>query len=685
MPWIVVGATFTAEAIEPAIKFWIRELGLPHAVRFAPFNQVFQQLLDPASLYARNAGGVNVALVRFEDWGPGAERHAERLMDAARAVATPLILAVCPATAAHADESARALRVLRERAAPLAAVHLIAPEDVDALYPVDSPLDPHADELGRVPYTSLYFTALATAVMRNLHAIRSAPYKVIALDCDETLWSGICGEDGPQGVEIDAPRRALQEFMAAQRASGMLLALCSKNNEEDVIETFRAHPETPLRLEDFVARRINWEPKGVNLADLAAELSLGLDTFILVDDNPKECTEAQSSAPEALALALPPEASEIPDFLRHVWAFDRTRVTEEDRKRSEMYAQQAERSRLERSSASLAEFVASLKLEVRIAPMTEEQTARSAQLTQRTNQMNLTCVRRNEAELRQLEGHEILTVDVSDRFGGYGLTGLAIFTAAGDALRVDTFLLSCRVLGRGVEHRLLARLGEIAVDRGLARVELPYVAAQRNRPALLFAESVARRGAGDVFEIAAADAAAVRYQPGSATRVTPAPTQPAPAPAARLHVDYAGIARNLRTPEAILARVQAAQPKATNGGSAKFAPPRTELECALAALWRELLHAPAVGVHDNFFELGGHSLLAVQLLSRVRQAWGVDLSLEVVYSGEFTVAELAKAIELKEMEQSAGGQYEELLKELEGLSDEEVRALLAQEQEGGAS
>jgi acyl carrier protein len=167
--------------------------------------------------------------------------------------------------------------------------------------------------------------------------------------------------------------------------------------------------------------------------------------------------------------------------------------------------------------------------------------------------------------------------------------------------------------------------------------------------------------------------------------VTPPPTQPIPPPAARLRVNYAGIARGLRTPDAILSRVQAAQPKATNGGSAKFAPPRTELECALAALWRELLHAPAVGVHDNFFELGGHSLLAVQLLSRVRQAWGVDLSLEVVYSGEFTVAELAKAIELKEMEQSAGGQYEELLKELEGLSDEEVRALLAQEQEGGAS
>ena len=145
--------------------------------------------------------------------------------------------------------------------------------------------------------------ALATAIARKIHALSHPPYKVIALDCDDTLWSGICGEDGPAGVALDPPRRALQEFMAARRAEGMLLALCSKNNEEDVVETFRVHPEMPLRFEDFAARRINWESKGANLAALAAELDLGLDSFILVDDNPKECVEAQNAAPAILAAA----------------------------------------------------------------------------------------------------------------------------------------------------------------------------------------------------------------------------------------------------------------------------------------------------------------------------------------------------------------------------------------------
>ena len=533
--------------------------------------------------------------------------------------------------------------------------------------------DPHADELGHLPYTPVFFVALATAIARKIHAIATPPFKAIALDCDETLWAGICGEDGPRGVVVDAPRWALQEFMAERRRAGMLLALASKNNEEDVTETFRAHPEMPLQLEDFVARRVNWEPKSANLASIAEELGLGLDSFILVDDNPKECREAQAGCPEALALPLPARAEEIPDFLKHVWAFDRARVTEEDRRRPELYAQQAERAKAERASASLEEFLASLQLEVGIAPMEPAQLARVAQLTQRTNQMNASCVRRTEAEIQALLASgkaECLTVDVKDRFGSYGLTGVVIFRCAGGALVADTFLLSCRVLGRGVEHRMVARLGEIALERALARVEIPFVAGQRNRPAGLFLETL---------PVAAEEAARVRYRVGTALpRPEVGGTRPQPA---RKRIDYVKIATELRDPERVLERIRMASQRPVPAGCPLGpAPPRTPLERELAELWAGLLNVPAVGIHDNFFELGGHSLLAVQLLSRVRQIYGVELSLEVVYSGAFTVAELAKAVELKEIEQ-AGGDYRELLKELQELSDEEVRALLAEERD----
>jgi len=656
---IAISSTFTAEAIEPGLTFWAAQLELNARIQFAGYNQLFQELLDPAGLFARNRGGFNVALVRFDDLSADGPRElAAAIRSASAHISTPLIVAVCPGNDADC-----AAQTLRSAIANLPAIHVIAPQDVLSLYPVDEIHDPHANELGHVPYTPLFFVALATAIARRIHAIATPPYKVIALDCDDTLWAGICGEDGPQNVVLDEPRRALQEFMAERRRSGMLLALCSKNNEDDVVETFREHPGMPLRLEDFVSRRINWDPKAVNLSSLAAELELGLDSFILVDDNPKECEEAASSTPEVLALPLPGRPEEIPGFLQHVWAFDQTRITDEDRQRPELYAQRAARIKAEQSAPSLEAFLATLQLEVEIAPLRPEQVARVAQLTQRTNQMNVSGKRRTEAEIQSLNPADCLTVSVKDRFGSYGLTGVMIVANEGDALVVDTFLLSCRALGRGVEQRMLTRLGELSKERGLARLEIPFVESKRNKPAALFLQSMG------LLPMTADQTVAARLLPEG---------KPSPKPAMR-KIDYARIATELRRPAAILDAIRAST-KTKAPKTAKFDPPRTPLESALSELWVELLNLTAVGIHDNFFELGGHSLLAVQLLSRVRQIYGVDLSLEVVYSGEFTVAELAKAVELKEIEQG-GGDYQDLMRELEGLSDDEVRALLAEEQD----
>lgn len=677
---IAITATFTAEAVEPALTFWNDLLGLGTEIRFGGYNQIFQQLLDPAGLFARNRG-FNVALVRLEDWiQAGAAEQAKRFVDAVRSLSgAPLIVAVCPSSPEYERYLAAIECDLSAALSRLPGVYPITPADVSALYPVAEVHDPHANELGHLPYTPLYFVSLATAIARKIHAVAMPPFKVIALDCDDTIWSGICGEDGPEGVVLDPSRRCLQEFFACRRRDGMLLALCSKNNEADVFDTFLAHPEMPLKLSDFVAHRINWNSKGVNLAEIAEELDLGLDSFILVDDNLKECDEAQAAVPEALSLPLPSDPSQIPAFLSHVWAFDRARITEEDRRRPELYAQRAERTRAERAADSLEEFVASLDLKVTIAPAKASQIPRISQLTQRTNQMNATLVRRSEAELQSLKA-EILAVEVSDRFGSYGLCGALIFRCNTDALVVDTFLLSCRALGRSVEHRMLSYLGALAQQRGLAHIEIPFVGGPRNRPAALFLESLAAPEPGGIFRIPAApEYRAPRMQPAAQTRKTANEEREPDRSSARRRPPYLRIASTLRTPEAILAEIRASSPNASSG-RAKADPPRTPLERDLAELWGSLLNLPGVGVHDNFFELGGHSLLAVQLLSRVRQIHGVELSLEVVYSGEFTVAELAKAVELKEIEQ-AGGDYHDLLQELEALSDDEVRSLLAEEQD----
>jgi FkbH-like protein len=708
-PSIIISATFTADAVEPTLAFWMRELFFDYRIQIAPYNQVFQLLLDPGGALATNYGGINVLLVRFEDWArveegmaPDLARLEEdarhfitSLQSAAKSFPAPFLVCICPASPAFEAEPAatefqnRMEAFLAASVEDLNSVYVVQPREVDEWYPVAQRYDPLGDKLGHIPYTPAYFAALGTALARKIHALRTPPYKAVALDCDDTLWRGICGEDGPQGVILDPPRRALQQFMLAQYGAGMLLCLCSKNNVEDVLDTFRLHREMPLRLDHFVSWRINWSPKPVSLAALAEELELGLDSFIFVDDNAKECREVEASCAEVLCLTLPAREEEIPDFLRHVWAFDRLRVTEEDRTRSEMYAQELERHRAEKQASSLETFLNSLQLEVRIASMSPKDLARVAQLTQRTNQMNFTTVRRSESDIQALlqSGKaECLTVHVSDRFGSYGLAGAIVFRTTSDAILIDTFLLSCRALGRGVEHRMMAALGDIARQRGLRSVEARFVRSQRNRPALLFLESVGLpfqsvRGDALVFRFPADFAAKIKYEPGhgaGAAPRQPTASEPAAPKPHRNGIRYARIASELRDPEKILARVRAENGTPASAG-ARTAPPRTDLERRLCAIWSEMLGVPPIGIHDNFFDLGGHSLLAVQLLSRLKGELGIELSLEVVYGADFTVAELVKAIELRELEMAGADQYAALLAEVESLSDEEVRELLAKE------
>ena len=349
---IAISATFTAEAIQPGLAFWAGELGLEYEIRFAGYNQLFQELLDPAGLFARNRGGVNVALVRFEDWRQaGISGEARRLVDAVRGAAagfaSPLILVDLP------SRRSRTPSVSCARASPICRrVHVITPAEIDCALPRRRGLR-SARRRARPP-------AVHAGVLRRAgHRDRAphprhraaAPYKVAALDCDDTLWAGICGEDGPQGVTLDPPRRALQEFMAERRREGMLLALCSKNNEEDVVETFRAHPEMPLRLDGFRGAPHQLGEQGREPGGARRRAGAGA-RFVHPGRRQPQGVHggAGRRAPRCWRCRCLPMPREIPEFLSHVWAFDRARVTEEDRRRAELYAQRAERVRAERSA-----------------------------------------------------------------------------------------------------------------------------------------------------------------------------------------------------------------------------------------------------------------------------------------------------------------------------------------------
>ena len=660
---VVVAATYTAEPIEGPLLFWLDELGFRGRVEFAPYNQVLQQLLDPSSEFGRNSGGINVVLARLEDYArfkpggwdeaairSGVEELGQALQAFVTRSSTPTILLCPPASpkVTSNPERSRLLADLESRlqadVLPFDSLHWLGHAET-SLDAIESPHDEAADRVGHIPYTSLASAAMATAIARRVHAIKMPPYKVVALDCDNTLWKGVVGEDGPRGITLGPGMKALQEFVVAQQAAGMVVCLVSKNAEADVLEAFELRPDFPLRRDHLVAWRIGWGSKSKALAELAEELNLGLDSFIFIDDNPVECGEVREALPQVLTIQAPPDEGFV-ELLRHSWAFDRLKVTEEDRKRTQMYRLNANRTRLESQTADIGSFLASLDLKVDIGTPSEDQWARVAQLTQRTNQFNFSTRRRTETEVRQLAGSglECLRVDVSDRFGEYGLVGLVIFGPSGDALKIDTMLLSCRVLGRGVEHAMFAHLGQLAVERGLASLEAPFLPTPKNEPAANFLNSLASAtafpaidNAVTTYRIASSDAGSLAYRPGEDARdqLELARTGgkkkegTAPAKGRDKSRSYARIASELARPEAVLKAVEAASMR-TRDLDTPFVAPDTAVERQLAETWCRVLYLDRVGILDEFNDLGGTSLKAARLFVEIEAEFGIRLPMSTL-------------------------------------------------------
>ncbi len=658
---VAVAATFTAEGLEAPLAFMLEAAGLAGEIAFAPYHQVFQELLAPAGVLSRHAGvaGVGVVLLRLEDFvrDAGADvdrsaavtRVAGELADAFRQFAQrpgPALLVfvlrasptVEPGLAAVVDACSAELAAALEA---LPGVAVFGGQAVDALCPTTRH-DPVADRLAHIPYSDDWFGALAIVVARQVHLRKVAAHKVLVLDCDNTIWRGVVGEDGVDGIGLDPGFLAVQDYAVAAESRGVLVCLASKNAEADVLRVFDERPDMHLARRHVVAHRINWEPKSTNVRALAHELNLGLDAFVFLDDNPVECGLMQETLPEVVTLQLrsPDGAAEL---LANLWAFDKATVTEEDQRRTEMYRQNARRDQLESSTADIGAFLATLELAIAVAPPTEADWARVSQLTQRTNQFNFTTRRRSEAELRALGGDAtVQAVRVSDRFGDYGLVGVVVATASADAIEVDTLLLSCRVLGRGVEHEMLARLGRLALERGKPLVRLRLVRTPKNEPALAFADAVVgefRRAVDDgvVWEVPAERAAAIVHRAGEdapavvAARKADAAKAPQSAtPAVRgRSARYARLATELTTGPAVMQALRAAT-RAARAPASAGVQPRTATERALVVLWEELLGLSGVGIDDDFFALGGTSLLAARMVAELAHRRGVALPLTTI-------------------------------------------------------
>jgi FkbH-like protein len=509
---LAVSATFTSEPIEEYIEWWCGQFGMNTKVSFAPYNQMFQQLLDPGSILSVN-DGINLLLVRFEDWirndrseegelylklGENFDRLLE-ILKTGRNTSTPLFAGIFPISG-QCSLSTGMINYLKnmnrrwKQALDSSAnnIHPIDFTGLGRLYGINELFDEKKDIVGHLPFSDEFYAAMGTWIARRICAWGRQPFKAIVLDCDNTLWKGVCGEDGAMGIMVDSNFAALQNLLIEKTRSGMLLALCSKNNEQDVWEVFEKNPQMLLKKEHFVSWRINWQVKSENIISIARELNLGLDSFIFMDDSPMECAQVMKDCPSVLTIRLPGEVGNIPAFLDHIWAFDVFRVTEEDRNRTEMYVTEKRRQELQDTRPSLEEFIRSLELKVSMYPMEGSQLGRVSQLTQRTNQFNLSTIRRTEEELQELvnsSGVKCWVVEVADRFGDYGLTGVVITREAGETVLLDTFLLSCRVLGRGVESAVLDCIGKYCGEKDVKHLQARFYPTPRNMPFREFLDS----------------------------------------------------------------------------------------------------------------------------------------------------------------------------------------------------
>jgi FkbH-like protein len=352
--------------------------------------------------------------------------------------------------------------------------------------------DPRRYYWTKQPFSDEGTARLAHEIFAGIRALITGPKKVLVLDLDNTLWGGVVGETGAAGVEIgDNPAgeafRAFQKYVKSLAKRGCVLAVCSKNNPEDAREPFRTNADMQLTLEDFGAFEACWDPKAMAIERIAMTLALGLDSFVFFDDNPAEREHIRQSLPEVEVVEVPEDPSEYIRALEAGRWFEAVSLTAADRERSQQYRAEAQRREIKTNFASVEEYQLSLKMIGDVRAIDDDDFPRVIQLIGKTNQFNLTTRRHTPEAVKQILSQPnsvSTTIRMSDRFGDYGLVAVIMGVnepgAAKRTLRIDTWLMSCRVIGRTAEEFSLNALVERAKSLGYERLLGHYIPTKKN-------------------------------------------------------------------------------------------------------------------------------------------------------------------------------------------------------------
>ena len=359
--------------------------------------------------------------------------------------------------------------------------------------------------VGDIQIALNFIPSFAYDLMSYIKPITGTNKKCIVLDLDNTLWGGIIGEDGFDGIELghSSNGKAFVDFQKELLSlwnHGIILAINSKNNFDDAMKVINEHPNMILRKKNFASIQINWDDKAQNLKQIAEEINIGLNSIAFFDDDKINRERIKQEFPEVLTIEVPDDPSQFSLILKNLNDFNVLQRTDEDIKRGQMYAQQRERKELEKSISNLDDFLEQLDIKVKMKNSNEFLIPRISQLTLKTNQFNLTTRRYQEEEIRNFTNdHKFIVgcAQVLDKFGDNGITGVYIINKQDKIWSIDTFLLSCRIMGRGVENGILSQILIDAKHNGVEEIRANFIPTQKNKPAENFLPDFGFQKEGD--------------------------------------------------------------------------------------------------------------------------------------------------------------------------------------------
>lgn len=662
-----IAASFTADPLLRFISWWAKKTGMSLKCRLSGYNQVFRELVD--NRRHTGDGSVMVVLQRMEDWARDLTAEDEAIITHLGNCCSELIdmirekrksmpcmvgLFPPPETGRNSGQMIEYYATLSDRMkkelSPLENVFLIDFSTLSLRYKIEQAYDAVGDRLGHIPFTEAYYAAMAGDIVRKAAALQGTMMKVIAVDADNTLWGGVCAEVGPQGVELTEDYQAVQRFLLHRFNEGFMLVLVSKNNEDDVWEVLEKNEQMILKKQHFINYRINWKPKSDNLREIAEELNVGLDSICFIDDNSLECHEVITALPQVFTLQMPARQTCFRDFLSHIWALDKIGTTTEDRQRNTMMVQERERRLLRENTGSLDDFIRRLGLQLYVYQLSGENAERAAQLMQRTNQFNNGGTRYTLEEIRQLMSQEaglLWGISVKDRLGNYGMVGVVVATGISEVLHIETFVLSCRVLGRNVENGVLEALRLYCRENNYKSVMISVRDTGKNTPFLSFLTEnklvsgvVSQLSDRYLFDVERANATAfsgecyfeeVREEPLVSLTGKEVNEE---LPAVGAVVPEVNYIENLQLEDSmqplhlyapvkfnsaglIVQDIDAFRASGSHDGTT---------EGRMRLLWQDVLGTADVDNNTDFYEAGGNSVKAIRLLSRIYREFKAEIT-----------------------------------------------------------